>query len=399
LSSYERTGAPRATLVARLTPPGEGGISVIELLGPDAAAILDRLFVSPRRFRASTLPEGRLAYGRLWRDGALLDEVLIECVRRGPEQLFAVNAHGGAVALQRVLAGITAEGAEQAAWRQLLDRRKELGLLDAVQCEAAEALPNALTLRAAHLLIDQYRGALAAAAREARADLEREDRDAARARIETLLATAPFGIALTSPMRLVIAGRPNAGKSTLGNLLLRHDRLIVHETPGTTRDTVEDYFAVEGVPFLLVDTAGLRDASEEIESEGVRRSRKAIEQADMVLLVLDSSQPLNEEETAFAVRARDKRAVFVLNKSDLPPALNEQELRRLSGSEPVRLRALTGDGLDELESRILRTACPILPAPGAPLCFTARQRTVLESALNNLAEGRPKEAGESLAAL
>jgi tRNA modification GTPase len=392
LIAPEHDVATRATLVGRLTPAGEGGISVVELIGPSAAAVLDPLFVSPRRIRASEMQEGRLAYGHLWRDGVMLDEVLLECVRLGPEPVFAVNCHGGAVALRNVMNGLVAEGAERAGWEQLLDRRRELGLLDAVQCEASLAIPNALTLRAARALLDQYRGALATAIREVRSLLDASKGDAAAENIRTLLVTGTYGTGLVAPPRLVIVGKPNVGKSTLGNALLRHDRFIVHETSGTTRDTVEEHFAVEGVPFLLTDTAGIRASQDEIESEGVRRSHEALAEADVALLVFDASRPLDEEDEKLASGARGGKMVFVLNKSDLAEATGVAEFLKPLGADAVRVSALTGAGLEELERRLLKTACPVLPPPGAPLCFTPRQKALLEESLTELQDGRGEKA-------
>lgn len=377
----DATTRHHATLVCRLTPPGEGGIGLLELAGPTAQSILERLFVSPRGIAVSALDAGRLLYGRLERAGERLDEIVLECVR--PPDHYILNCHGGAVALQRVLRALEAEGARPGSWAELLRREQADGRLDAVQREAAERLPPAPTLRAVRALLDQHRGMLSAELRAIRQAVEL-DAAAAAAAMERLLATARYGRGLSDPLRLVIAGRPNVGKSTLGNALLRFDRLIVHPRPGTTRDTVEELFVIAGIPFLLVDTAGLRESADAVEREGVVRGRRELAQADAALLVFDASEPLQAEDLRLLDADLPGVVVPVLNKSDLPRRLADDAIRARTGRAPVPLSAATGEGLAELEARILDAVFPGLPAPGGPLLFTERQEHLLCQALDAL---------------
>jgi len=373
----------RRTLACRLTPVGEGGISLIELSGPDSVAILDRLFQNPRGVRVAQMEPGRLLYGRLVRDGVPLDEVLLECVQTGQRGVFVINCHGGALASQRTMAALTAAGARAAREKEFLARQRRLGLLDRIQEEAAQRIPRALTLRAAQMLVAQHEGALAAVRGELlrRADLRPPDWPWIEERLLRLLATAAFGRGMVRPPRLVIAGRPNVGKSTLANALLRFDRMLVHPEPGTTRDTIEDGLSLRGLPFTLVDTAGLREAESEIEREGVRRGAQALRRADIALLVFDASAPLQEEDRRILARGGTRMRLPVLNKSDLPAAVPAGLIEEKTGCRPVVVSAASGAGLGELEERIVAAAYPQMPAQGEAVLFTLRQERLVRTAL------------------
>jgi tRNA modification GTPase len=368
----------RRTLACRLTPVGEGGISLIELSGPDSVAILDRLFQNPHGVRVAQMEPGRLLYGRLVRDDAPLDEVLLECVQAGGHGVFVINGHGGALASQRTMAALMAEGARPAREREFLARQRRLGLVDRIQEETAQRIPRALTLRAAQVLIEQHEGALAAVHDEL---LRRTDWPWVVERLRRLLATAAFGRGMVRPPRLVIAGRPNVGKSTLANALLRFDRMLVHPEPGTTRDTIEEGLSLGGLPFTLVDTAGLRAAQSEVEREGVRRGAQALRRADVALLVFDASVPLQEEDRRILARSGTRMRVPVLNKSDLPAAIPARLIEEETGCRPMVVSALSGAGLGELEERILRAAYPQMPAKGEAVLFTLRQERLVKAAL------------------
>jgi tRNA modification GTPase len=396
----------RRTLACRLTPLGEGGISLIELSGPHSADILDRLFASPRRRRIAEMTPGRLLYGKLFRCGALLDEVVIECAKTGEQGVFVVNCHGGALAARRVIEAFAAEGARPAGNKEFLARQRRIGLLDRIQEEAAERIPRAPTFRAVQVLLDQYDGALSRALDALRPRSgSRPGWSRIAARLRQFLSTATFGRGIARPPRLVVAGRPNVGKSTLANALLRDDRIIVHPAPGTTRDTIEELLSIRGLPFTLVDTAGLRAAHDEIEREGVRRGAQALRRADIALLVFDASMPLQEEDRrilAVELARKQKRAgrgarrLPVLNKSDLPAAIPPELILEKTGRRPVLVSAATGAGLRELEERILEAAYPKMPPRGAPVLFTVRQERLIQSAL---VAAQKKDRGQLLARL
>jgi tRNA modification GTPase len=288
------------------------------------------------------------------------------------------------------MAALVAEGAQSARENEFFARQRQLGLLDRIQEEAARRIPRALTLRAAQVLIEQHEGALAAVRDELlrRAGLRAgppappADWPWIEERLRRLLATAAFGRGLVHPPRLVIAGRPNVGKSTLANALLRFDRMLVHPEPGTTRDAIEEVLSIRSLPFTLVDTAGLRRARNEIEREGVRRGAQALRRAAVALLVFDASAPLQKEDLRLLSHKRTRPILPVLNKSDLPPAVPPELVAERTGCRPVIVSAATGAGLSQLEERILEAAYPQAPATGEAVLFTPRQERLVRSALN-----------------
>jgi tRNA modification GTPase len=382
-------------MACRLTPPGEGGISLIELSGSDALCILAPLFHNPKGRALRDARPGSLLYGRLRRDGVELDEVVVECAGRGAARRFVINCHGGATATRRVMAALVAGGARELPWREAQARD---GRLDAAQREAAALLPGAPTLRGVRMLLDQYRGALSTALGDTARLLAQGRTAEARAALEGLLRTAPSAHALIEPLTLALIGRPNVGKSTLANALLRYDRMIVHPEPGTTRDAVEELLAVHDVPFRLLDTAGVRDTAHEVERLGVALSIEALAGADIVLLLFDASTPLEAADLQL-IAAPARRRVPVLTKGDLPRALSEAELAARTGLAPVLLSAATGAGIDALEERIVREGCPAPPAPGTPALFTAGQEERIRAALRALDAAEPDTALREMAAV
>jgi len=370
------------TTVCLLTPPGEGGIGVIEIRGPRAAEMADTFFRSPRGLRVAEASEGQLLYGRLVRDDETLDEVVVACVARGGQAVLEINCHGGAVASSRVVDAMVSAGARVTTAAERLDAMRKSGLLDGIAAEAAALIPRAPTLLAAAVLLNQFRGALGRAVKEiSRCVEETADWNAIRARLESLLATARFGRGLTEPCRVVVTGRPNVGKSTLSNALLRFERMIVHAVPGTTRDTVEDLFSVAGVPFVLVDTAGIRDADDAVEREGVERARAAAQDADLTVLVIDGSEPLTGEDDVLPSRRPVRPRVVALNKADLPLRAEVNEIALQTGAPVVSVSATMGEGIEELERCILEAAYSTRPEAGVAVVFTARQEECLTQAL------------------
>lgn len=390
----------RQTLAGLFTPVGEGGIGLIELIGPQAAAILDRLFQNQRRLRLSAAQSDELLYGKLIQNGELLDEVIVEIVglavgstENGAVPRLVVNCHGGIVAAQRVLAALEAEGARIVDPGEILAMRQAAGDLDAIQREVAARLPQALTLRAAAVLIAQYQGTLVRVAISIRHRIETgRDRSRVEADLQRLLDTAAFGRGLFSPMRVVVAGRPNVGKSTLINALLRFERVIVHPTAGTTRDAIEDIFSIEGVPFRLVDTAGIRPTRNAVEREGVERGISELTRADIAILTFDGSMPLQSEDDAILTEPLPSKVIPVINKADLPQQIAATTLAERLDVEPAIISATEGTGLQALEDRILKIAYPNLPAKGEAVLFTERQEELVRKALAACVRGSPAQA-------
>jgi tRNA modification GTPase len=269
-------------LVARLTAPGRGAIAVIHVCGEGSRALVKRLFTR----EIGEKP----AAGKLMQGSEVLDEVM---VRLAPgftgEETVEVTCHGGPAPVKRVMSALCAAGARRAEPEELLERGVETGHLDRPRAEAYGLLPGARTELAARMLLDQAEGALSRAvgALESPADAER------------LLRTCALGLALASPPRVVIAGSPNAGKSTLFNALLQADRALVSPEPGTTRDPVREVIAIEQVPVELVDTAGLEEPRDLLERLSIERTHRRLKEADVVLFLFDAEFGPRGEELRF----------------------------------------------------------------------------------------------------
>ena len=338
-------------------------------------------------------------------DGRRLDQALAVAMP-GPgsftgEDVVEIHCHGG-LAPRRVLEAARRAGARLAEPGEFSLRAFLNGRLDLAQAEAVLDLVRARTDRAHRLALDGLAGRLSEAVRRLRADLLApqayleasidfvEDDlppeqvgpalEAALAGVRDLLAGAEQGIIYRQGVRTAIVGRPNVGKSSLLNALLRAERAIVTAVPGTTRDTVEEAASIDGVPFVLVDTAGLREAHDPVEQIGVARSHAARETADLVLLVLDASEPLGEEDRSLVSLVASGPLVVALNKSDLPTRLAPEALACLTRVAPlVRVSALRGDGLGDLERALVAAALGGL-AVADPQVSNPRHKAALERA-------------------
>ncbi|NJC87085.1 MAG: tRNA uridine-5-carboxymethylaminomethyl(34) synthesis GTPase MnmE [Desulfuromonas sp.] len=374
------------TIVAPATPPGEGGVGIVRLSGSRAEALL------AAAFRGRTAPPAmvshHLYHGRLCRrDGTPLDEVLA-VIMRAPhsytgEDVVEVHCHGGSQLLRCILDLFLAEGARLANPGEFTQRAFLNGRLDLAQAEAVAALIGARSEQAARIALGQLEGRLSQQIHhfttelrelllllEAHIDFPDDDLGtldhqavstraaAVHAAITELMLTFDNGRALREGVSVLILGRPNVGKSSLLNALLGEARAIVTEIPGTTRDTVEEELVLDGLPLRLIDTAGVRDTTDPIEQEGVRRAREKARAADLVLLVLDGSQPLTAEDRMAVAMAPPERTVLVRNKSDLPAAEEPHSHPFLSH---VAVSVRQGTGLAELQAAIVAHFC----GPGA----------------------------------
>ena len=373
------------TIAAIATPLGEGGLAVLRVSGPQALAIADRCF-APKGI-ASKKPSGAsshtIHYGHIKRDGRVIDEVLVS-VLRAPrtftrEDVVEISCHGGLLPARLVLDALLAAGARLAEAGEFTKRAFLNGRLDLAQAEAVADLIHARTDLAVSAANEQLAGKLSQRIRELRADLlttlahveahlDFPDEDIAPdtrgqllarldrgvAFMDELLRTAHDGQVLRRGVRAAIVGRPNAGKSSLLNQLLGHDRAIVSPTPGTTRDTIEETASIRGVPVVFIDTAGLRDTADAVEAEGVRRSRVALERAELILHLLDASEPLDAADQRHLEEFSDRKRLLVINKSDLPRRL---EVPAQPGARVLEISCATGAGLEALRDAIRDTVC------------------------------------------
>ena len=363
------------TIAAIATPLGEGGLAVLRISGPETFAIADKIFAG--KDRPSTAPSHTLLFGKIVRQGRTIDEVLL-AVLRAPrtftrEDTVEISCHGGILPVKLILDAILEQGARLAEPGEFTRRAFLNGRIDLAQAEAVADLIHSRTELALAAANEQLAGQLSRrinrlrddllhilAHVEAHIDFPDEDiapdtRDQLLKRLEDglefigqLLQTANEGQILRRGIRAAIVGRPNSGKSSLLNQLLARDRAIVSPIPGTTRDTIEETANVRGLPVVFIDTAGLREARDEIEIEGIRRSRQSLAQADLILHVLDANQPLTTEDTNYFTEFAGKKRLLVRNKIDL--AIH---CELASGLAPVvDVSCVTGVGVESLKDAI-----------------------------------------------
>ncbi len=415
------------TIAAIATPPGEGALAVIRVSGPDSSGILHKVF-RPSRDLPPPLPARRPLLGRIVNaEGKTLDQVVVTfyCAPSSytGEDMAEISCHGGITVTRLLLDALLAAGARVALPGEFTERAFLNGKLDLTQAEAVMDLISAQTAAAARSAAEQLEGGLGRrihalrdqivailAHTEAYIDFPEEDispetgEDLIRrleevlGTMQSLLETAERGRILREGARLVIAGPPNSGKSSLLNLLLGYDRAIVNERPGTTRDTIEEVIDLGGYPVRLVDTAGLRNTEDTIEQDGISRTHQRLATADLVLKLFDASLPPPDIESLFARQQKDcentAAQLLVLNKSDLPEDSGWQ-----AHPEALRISCRNKTGLDALEEAILRALPANLPRGSASLiAINARHRVALAHAssscrlaLDNLRAGQPPE--------
>lgn len=394
------------TIAAIATPPGEGGISVIRISGPDAISIADRVFSGPvASYKTHTAHFGKI----LDKNQNLIDEVLL-LVMKGPrsytgEDTIEIQGHGGSLITRQVLEVVLEAGAKAAGPGEFTRQAFLNGKIDLAQAEAVQTFigaKNELSLQAAS---HQLSGALShqvetfqkelldtAAILEAWVDFPEEGLEfatkdeildtlsAIHAKMKKLGSTFHDGRKIHDGLKLALIGSPNAGKSSLMNLLLGHERAIVTHIPGTTRDSLDADLRLFGLHFQLTDTAGIRSTDEIVEQEGIRRSKQALKDADIVLFLIDVSKPLTEEDQALLANVPKDKTLVIWNKIDLPHEIPQVEVPR-----SIKLSAKTGEGLDifkqKLEALIWKDK---LPSKDEVVLTNVRHKEALTHAIVDL---------------
>ncbi|MBO0460345.1 tRNA uridine-5-carboxymethylaminomethyl(34) synthesis GTPase MnmE [Enterococcus sp. DIV1298c] len=372
------------TIAAISTPPGEGAISIVRLSGDQALTIANKVYQSGNK-QLLDVPSHTIHYGHIVdpKSEQLVDEVMVS-VMRAPktftrEDVVEINCHGGIVVVNQILQLLLREGARLAEPGEFTKRAFLNGRVDLSQAEAVMDLIRAKTDKAMGVALNQLDGNLSALIRSLRQeiletlaqvevnidypeydDVEElttklllEKAQMIQQRIEVLLATSQQGKVLREGLSTAIIGRPNVGKSSLLNHLLREEKAIVTDIAGTTRDVIEEYVNVRGVPLKLIDTAGIRETEDIVEQIGVARSRKALAESELILLVLNQSEPLTIEDEQLLEATKGLKRIILLNKTDLPKQLEEEKLASLIEDEPVfAVSVAKNEGLDRLETAI-----------------------------------------------
>jgi len=370
------------TIAAISTPFGIGGIGIVRCSGPQAQAIAGRIF--RRKEGLGPLHSHRFYLGEIVRarDQAVLDEVLLVFMRQPKtytrEDVVEIHCHSGIIVLQEILQTVLDSGARLAEPGEFTKRAFLNGRIDLTQAEAVIDLIQSKTQRSLELANRQRSGQLAAAVQrmkerllnllallEATIDFPEEELPelsppeiarqlrAAREELHTLLQTYEEGKVYREGIAAVIVGRPNVGKSSLLNSLLKEERAIVTAIPGTTRDVLEEVINIDGIPLRMMDTAGLRHPRDAIEEIGVRRTREQLAQADLAIWVVDGSEALNSEDLDILGEVRSKKTVVAINKNDLPQCLSMEELQAQIPEFPlISISALLGSGIEGLKKTV-----------------------------------------------
>jgi tRNA modification GTPase len=388
------------TIAAISTPIGEGGIGIVRLSGKRSLAIADKIFLpkgggKPSQFKSYSTHFGWIIDSNQKKNNyqlpitnhQIIDEVILT-VMRSPksytrEDIVEINCHSGIVPLKKILSLVLEQGARLAKPGEFTKRAFLAGRIDLTQAEAILDIVRAKTEASLRTSVNQLRGELSAkiqalreealevlACLEASIDFPEEDIDVigscgimdrlknVSGKIKALLATAEEGVILREGLTLVICGRPNVGKSSLLNRLLKQERAIVTAVPGTTRDAIEEVINIDGIPLCIVDTAGILETKDIVSQEGIRKTRDYLMRADLVLFVLDASRPLSAEDKQIAQELGGKVTICAINKSDLKQKFSLKQAKKtlpLVCRDIVKVSALNGQGIEGLKKAISKT--------------------------------------------
>lgn len=414
------------TIAAIATPLGESGIGVIRISGSKAYDVGDAIFKSKSSLPLAQRRDRSIQYGLIVDDdGKAVDEVIL-LIMKGPrsytaEDVLEIQCHGGRQSLSEILGLVLRHGARLANPGEFTQRAFVNGRIDLAQAEAVMDVIQAKSAQGLTSAVSQLEGRLSRVVGDMRlhltdfitrlevtVDYPEEDledievpdiagaiREMER-RLDDMLAESKSGRMMRDGVMAAIAGTPNAGKSSLLNRFLETERAIVTDVPGTTRDVIEEWISIQGVPICLVDTAGIRSTDDTVEQIGVRRAKEYMDRADIILVVVDQSRPLQEEDRQILETARGRQALIVLNKEDLQPAFETEELQSY-GLPLLSISASTGAGMGELKDAMLSLALKqgLTAAQSALLANTRhielvrQSREALQRALDTIEAGMP----------
>ena len=371
------------TITSISTPMGEGAIGIVRLSGPEAVEIGDKLYKGKKKLK--DVPSHTINYGHIIdpQTDEVVEEVMISVLRAPKtftrEDIIEINCHGGILTINRILELTMTHGARMAEPGEYTKRAFLNGRIDLSQAEAVMDFIRSKTDRASKVAMNQIEGRLSDLIKRQRQSIleilaqvevnidypEYDDVEDAttefllaqskkiKNEIDQLLETGTQGKIMREGLSTVIVGKPNVGKSSMLNNLIQDNKAIVTEVAGTTRDVLEEYVNVRGVPLRLVDTAGIRDTEDIVEKIGVERSRKALSEADLILFVLNNNEPLTEEDRTLYEVIKNEDAIVIVNKTDLERRLDIEEVKTMIGDTSlIQTSMLKQEGIDELELQI-----------------------------------------------
>lgn len=429
------------TIAAVATAPGEGGIGIVRISGPEAYEILCRVFRYPSGRKPEFFEERRMIYGNVVdSENSVIDEVMAVYMKSPHtytgEDVVEIQCHGSSISLRRILSEVLRNGAALAERGEFTKRAFLSGRIDLSQAEAVIDVIRAKSDAGYQSAVSQLGGSLSAQIQSVRtqmadlisniiAHIEYPEEDLEEltyseilkeigiitGRINKLISSADTGRIIRDGLKLCIVGKPNVGKSSLMNSLLNSDRAIVTDIPGTTRDTIEEFASISGIPVRLIDTAGIRETEDKIERIGIEKSRESLSSADVVIFVLDGSAEISEEDREIMNHLGGKKVIFVINKSDLDTKITPENIEEIMNGKEVSpvggeegkfsylsLSALTGEGVGELSEEIRRMVYNgEASAENEILITNVRHKDLLERSLRSLSDATEMlSAGEAL---
>lgn len=372
------------TICAIATPIGEGGVAIIRISGENALDIASKIFISKSNFDIKKMQTYTMKYGNVidLEKKEIVDEVILSYMKSPNsytgENVVEINCHGGVVSTNSVLNEIIKSGARLAEPGEFTKRAFLNGRIDLSQAEAVMDIITAKTELSMKSAMLQRNGSLSREIGELRkyllnvlalieyaVDFTEDDEDVIDdnltfqikdgiektvLKIKSLLSNADEGKIIRDGLSLVIVGKPNVGKSSLLNALLKEKRAIVTDVPGTTRDVIEEYLNLDGIPIRITDTAGIRETEDIVEKIGVEKSKEKIEEADLIVLMLDTSREIDEEDKAIIENIKNRKYIVLLNKIDLDMKISQEIISNLNNK--IDISAKTGIGIDDLKSMI-----------------------------------------------
>ena len=371
-----------STIVSISTAPGIGGIGIIRMSGKKSFEILDKIFKPKTSQKIEDIKGYTIKYGHIVENNEIIDEVLVSYFKAPrsytTENMCEINSHGGNVVVKKILEICLKNGAELAEPGEFTKRAFLNGRIDLAQAESVIDVINAKSDKEAKSGIKQLEGYLSKEIKGIKQEIldvlvnievtidypeydtpEVQEKEIAqmlesvRKKLKKLEKSFDNGKIIKDGIKTAIIGKPNAGKSSLLNAILKEDRAIVTDIAGTTRDTIEEFVTINGVPLNLVDTAGIREASDEVEKIGVEKSIKQANDADLIIAIFDSSKDLEEEDIEILNLIKGKKSIILLNKSDLNSKINENDERFTSITENIlKISALNKSGIDKLYEKI-----------------------------------------------
>lgn len=370
------------TIAAIATAPGEGGIGIIRISGPKSLEVAEEIFFSMSGKKISEYPARTLIFGNIKDGDKKIDEVLVAYMK-GPnsytaEDVIEINCHGGFISVKRILELVLSKDVRLAEAGEFTKRAFLNGRIDLSQAEAVIDVINAKTDKAHEVAENQLDGSLSNRIREFRekvtellaqvevaidypeediefiayTTLEEKTRELNKD-IKKLYETSESGKIFREGLKTVIVGKPNVGKSSLLNSILGENRAIVTDIPGTTRDVIEEFVNIKGIPLKIVDTAGIRETDDVVEKIGVEKSMASFDTADLIIMVVDSSSELSEEDREILEKVQGKETILLLNKTDLPQVIDEEEVKKYVNKENIiKISALHNEGIEDVHDRI-----------------------------------------------